>query len=178
MQVQSYSYNAPSARTHLFHCAASSSSAVPPIVLCSVISTSAGFSSVFRGRVIGGGQYGCRHAVYSTSWPPLGRHIATWSTRTRIDMGIAGLHPRNPRHLSWERSARVSQSLRPCYFSHMIASCYVSRAIQAPSPLGCRNTLTYAQTTTRTRLRALSRLVTSRTRLADITSEKGGDFMV
>jgi hypothetical protein len=36
--------------------------------------------------------------------------------------GITGLHPRSPRHLSSQPSARISQTLRPSYLTYMIAA--------------------------------------------------------
>jgi hypothetical protein len=35
---------------------------------------------------------------------------------------IAGLDQQSPRHFAWQRSARVSQNLQPCYLSHVTAA--------------------------------------------------------
>ena len=39
-----------------------------------------------------------------------------------FNMGIAGLHPQSNRHFAWQSSARVSQTLRTSYFSHVTAA--------------------------------------------------------
>jgi hypothetical protein len=68
---------------------------------------------------------------------------------------VAGFHPQNPRHFAWQPTARVSQTLRPFYVSHIITALQ-KRRIRAPSPFRLQK-----HWSTRTRLRALSRLVTS-----------------
>jgi len=90
-------------------------------VLSFVISTSAGCYCVFRGKVIGGGQYGCHHAVCSTSWPQwVGTlpHAVHEHTQTR-DSWITST---KPRHHSWKLAARFSQTLLSSCPIHVIAA--------------------------------------------------------
>jgi hypothetical protein len=43
-----------------------------------------------------------------------------WKSNSEHPLGMVGLHPRSRYHFGWRPSARVSQTLRFFYLSHMI----------------------------------------------------------
>jgi hypothetical protein len=78
-----------------------------------------------------------------------------WTHKSRKEY-IVGLLSQNPRHFAWQPSARVSPNLRPSYLSH------VTVVLRKRTNTGTSTALTAkAHSSTRTRLRAPSRRVTS-----------------
>jgi hypothetical protein len=63
---------------------------------------------------------------------------------------VAGIHLQSPRHFAWQPSVRVSQTLRSSYLSHMIATAMYEDEYWHLHRSDFRNTLIYANTTSRT----------------------------
>jgi len=61
-----------------------------------------------------------------------------------------GLHSQNAPCFAWQPSARVSQTLRPSYNSHVTAAATLADQYWYPHRSDCRNTLIYAHTNSRT----------------------------
>jgi hypothetical protein len=75
-----------------------------------------------------------------------------WPDLPRINGGdsIAGLHLQSPRHYIWQPSLQVSQTLRPSYLNHMIATATQADQHTQPHHSDCRTALTHAHTNSRT----------------------------
>jgi hypothetical protein len=63
---------------------------------------------------------------------------------------MARLHPQSPRHFAWQPSARVSQTLRSSYPSHMTAAATSADQHWYLHGSNFRNTLISVHTTLRT----------------------------
>jgi hypothetical protein len=61
-----------------------------------------------------------------------------------VELQPYGCNSVSPRHFAWQRSAWVSQNLRPSYLSHVIALVTKADAYWHVHLSGCRNTLPYA----------------------------------
>jgi hypothetical protein len=62
------------------------------------------------------------------------------------------LHTQSPRNFAWQPSARVSETLRPFYFSHVIKVATLADEYWQLHRPDCRNTLIYAHMISRTHL--------------------------
>jgi hypothetical protein len=87
MEVQSSADSAPSACTHLFHCAASSSSAVPPLSSVQLFLHQQAFIAYLEEKSSAVGSTDAVMPSAAPADPGVGRHIATCSTRTLINVG-------------------------------------------------------------------------------------------